>query len=614
MTGTEESALNGGQRVQGSHVRCSSLRVLVFDIWERLNFRVPILLGLSALNGLLEGIGVLLLLPLLGSIGIGNAHTSIPLVGNVGERLLEIGLEPTVGSVLGVVVGVFLVQYIVFVSYSRVAARLQFRYEALWRRDLFSSYLRAEWNFFARCRSGELVNTLVGEANRVCGAFEMFVQVSSAILVVSIYVGLAAATSWPITVYLLLVGAVLFSITRKLVYHGHQIGTDISRWMHALQSHANEILGGAKLIKATSTEEVAGERLSVIVDSIQTAYFHSYFHRALLRGIFEFGAIVALCVMLAVGVGNLGMDAARILVVLALFLRLYPRLSNIQQQLQALNVYLPAIRTTTSALDAARAMREAIDDHPLPGGLEGVPVALDIRDLRVVYGERKILDGVNLSLPAGMTTAIVGPSGSGKSTLVDCILGLVRPQFGKITCNGTELETLPLRAWRRSIGYVGQDTFLFHASIRDNLLWGREAEDSDRMMAAAEKAYAHEFITGMPDGYDTVVGDRGVRLSGGERQRLGLARAVVNRPSLLILDEATSALDSEAEETVLRAVRALGGDVTIVTIAHRLSSVRDADFICVLEEGRVVETGTRESLLARGGRFAELWERQSGTE
>ena len=118
----------------------------------------------------------------------------------------------------------------------------------------------------------------------------------------------------------------------------------------------------------------------------------------------------------------------------------------------------------------------------------------------------------------------------------------------------------------------------------------------------------------MPDGYDTVVGDRGVRLSGGERQRLGLARAVVNRPSLLILDEATSALDSEAEETVLRAVRALGEDVTIVTIAHRLSSVRDADFICVLEEGRVVETGTRESLLARGGRFAELWERQSRTE
>ena len=306
MTGSKESALNGRQRVQGSNVRCPSLRVLVFDIWERLHFRVPILLGLSALNGLLEGIGVLLLLPLLGSIGIGNAHTSIPLVGNVGVRLLEIGVEPTVGSVLGVVVGVFLIQYIVFVSYSRVAARLQFRYEALWRRDLFSSYLRAEWNFFARCRSGELVNTLVGEANRVCGAFEMFVQVSSAILVVFIYVGLAAATSWPITIYLLLVGAVLFSITRKLVYRGHQIGTDISRWMHALQSHANEILGGAKLIKATSTEEVAGERLSVIVDSIQTAYFHSYFHRSLLRGIFEFGAIVALCVMLAVGSGEFG--------------------------------------------------------------------------------------------------------------------------------------------------------------------------------------------------------------------------------------------------------------------------------------------------------------------
>ena len=599
------------QSVSGPLSTRSCLRMLVTDMWRRLNVRVPFLLCLSAFSGLLEGVGVLLFLPLLSGIGIGGAGTNVPLVGDVGRWLSMVGLETTIGSVLGVIVGVFAIQYVVFVSYGRVAARLQFHYEALWRRELFFSYFNAEWAYFTRRRSGELANTLVSEANRVCGAFETIMQVSSAALVISIYVGLAAATSWPTTVYLLLVGAVLCAVTGGLVRRGHRIGTDISRRTQELQSHANEFLGGAKFIKATSTEEVAGQRLSAIVDSIETSYFLSYFHRSLLRGVFEFGAIVALSVMLAVGVRYVNMDPAHILVVLALFLRLYPRLSNIQQQMQALNVYLPAIQTTTAALEAARSMREPIDDRALPTDFCGGPVALEIRNLRVDYGKRTVLDGVNLSLTAGTTTAIVGPSGSGKSTLVDCVLGLVRPRSGTIKCNDVDLTSLPLRAWRRSVGYVGQDTFLFHASVRENLLWGQESGDSGGMIAAAKGAYAHEFITRMPDGYDTVVGDRGVTLSGGERQRLGLARALVSRPSLLILDEATSALDSEAEETVLGAVRALGGDVTTITIAHRLSSVRDADRICVLEDGRVVETGTREDLLARGGRFAELWAMQN---
>ena len=323
---------------------------------------------------------------------------------------------------------------------------------------------------------------------------------------------------------------------------------------------------------------------------------------SLLRSIFEFGAIIALCVILAVGVQTLGIDPARILVVLALFLRLYPRLSNIQQQLQAMNVFLPAIQTTSAVRAGARAASEPSDDRPLPAGFDEGAVALEIRDLHVAYGERTVLDGVSLSLPAGATTAVVGPSGSGKSTLVDCLLGLTQPRSGTIACNGIDLERLPLRAWRRAVGYVAQDTFLFHASVRDNIMWGEDAADAERMTAAAEKANAHEFVARMPDGYDSVVGDRGVRLSGGERQRLGLARALVGRPSLLILDEATSALDSESEETVLEAIRELEDDVTIVTIAHRLSSVRDADNICVLEEG--TRGGDGHARGAFGGRRA----------
>ena len=571
-------------------------------------------MSLSVVNGLLEGIGVLLMLPLLNTIGIGGGAANIPLLGDIDRRLTAVGIEPTTVTILVLIVAVFLVQYLVFLTYSHVVARLQYGYEALWRQDLLSTCLSAGWAFFTRYKSGQLINTLVGETTRVGGALQLLVQVTSAILVIAVYVGLAAATSWQTTLYLIVVGAVLFLSTRWIVRRGRRIGTDISRKSHELQSHANEFIGGAKLIKATSTEHIAARRFTPIVRSLRKLYYWSYFQQSLLRSIFELGAIVALCVILAVGVQNLDIDPARILVVLALFLRLYPRLSNIQQQLQAMNVFLPAIQTTSAVRAGARAESEPIDERPLPTGFGDGPVALEIRDLHVAYGERTILDGVSLSLPAGATTAIVGPSGSGKSTLVDCILGLTQPRSGTIACNGIDLARLPLRAWRRSVGYVAQDTFLFHASVRDNIMWGEEAGDADRMTDAAEKAFADEFIACMADGYDSIVGDRGVRLSGGERQRLGLARALVGRPSLLILDEATSALDSESEETVLSAIRELDDEVTIVTIAHRLSSVRDADHICVLEAGSVVETGTREELLACGGRFAELWALQNRGE
>ena len=596
------------------HESAPALRLLIADIWRRLGGGVLVLLGLSVVNGLLEGIGVLLILPLLNTIGIGGGETKLPLVGDIDQRLSAAGIAPTTVSILVLIVAVFLIQYIMFLAYSHIAANLQSRYEARWRQDLLSSCLSAGWAFFTRFRSGVLINTLVGETTRLSYAFEKLMYVASALIVMSIYVGLAAATSWQTTLYLLLVGAVMFLATRWLVRRGRHIGTGISRHTHELQSHANEFIGGAKLIKVTSTEQVAVQRFATIVESLRKLYYWSVFQYNLLRSIFEFGAIVALCVILAVGVQDMGIDPARILVVLALFLRLYPRLANIQQQLQSLNVFLPAVQTTSAVWASAREACEPIDERPLPTGFGDGPVALEIRDLHVAYGERTVLDGVSLSLPAGATTAIVGPSGSGKSTLVDCILGLTQPRSGTIACNGIDLARLPLRAWRRSVGYVAQDTFLFHASVRDNIMWGEEAGDADRMTDAAEKAFADEFIARMADGYDSVVGDRGVRLSGGERQRLGLARALVGRPSLLILDEATSALDSESEETVLSAIRELDDEVTIVTIAHRLSSVRDADHICVLEAGSVVETGTREELLACGGRFAELWALQNRGE
>jgi ATP-binding cassette subfamily C protein len=207
--------------------------------------------------------------------------------------------------------------------------------------------------------------------------------------------------------------------------------------------------------------------------------------------------------------------------------------------------------------------------------------------------------GINLMIPAKRMTAIVGPSGAGKSTLGDLMMGLLTPDEGRILIDGLPLSGERLGAWRRSVGYVPQENFLFHDTIRVNLQWARSDATESDMRCALDSAAALDFVMALPEGLDTVVGDRGVRLSGGERQRIALARTLLRNPTLLLLDEATSSLDSENERRIQEAVVRLHGDVTVVVIAHRLSTASRADQVVILDEGKMVETGTWKDLMQR---------------
>jgi ATP-binding cassette, subfamily B, bacterial len=225
---------------------------------------------------------------------------------------------------------------------------------------------------------------------------------------------------------------------------------------------------------------------------------------------------------------------------------------------------------------------------------------------------RTVLDGFDLVVPAGETHAIVGSTGAGKSTVVKLLLRLYDADGGRITADGVDVTDVPLRELRRAIGYVGQDVFLFQGTVRDNLAYGRPDAPDDELVRAARLAEAHEFIGELPDGYDTVVGERGQKLSGGQRQRLSIARAILKDPPVLVLDEATSAVDNETEAAIQRSLELVGRDRTVIVIAHRLSTVRHADRIHVLEAGRVVESGTHDELLEERGLYAALWRIQTG--
>ncbi|HEX3409981.1 MAG TPA: ATP-binding cassette domain-containing protein, partial [Candidatus Binataceae bacterium] len=219
------------------------------------------------------------------------------------------------------------------------------------------------------------------------------------------------------------------------------------------------------------------------------------------------------------------------------------------------------------------------------------------------------LRAINLTIPAGRITAIVGPSGAGKSTVADLVMGLFPPDSGRVTIDGTPLVPGAARAWRECIGYVANETALFHLSVRENLLWARPGASEAELLDVLRLAAADEFVRALPRGLETVVGERGAMLSQGERQRIALARALLRRPELLILDEATNSLDYDNEARVLGAIEALSGEVTVLMIAHRLSAIRWADLIYVIEEGVVVESGRWDELNERrDGRFRALCE------
>jgi ATP-binding cassette subfamily B protein/subfamily B ATP-binding cassette protein MsbA len=224
-----------------------------------------------------------------------------------------------------------------------------------------------------------------------------------------------------------------------------------------------------------------------------------------------------------------------------------------------------------------------------------------------------VAKSISLSISAGCTVALVGESGGGKTTLADLIVGLYEPTTGEILVDNCPLTELSLTDWRESIGVVDQEAFLLNASVKENIRFARSEATMEEIVEAAQAAHAHKFIEKLEDGYETVLGDRGFKLSGGQRQRVALARALVRKPQILILDEATSALDTESEREIQKALEEMHNTRTILVIAHRLSTVANADHVIVFGDGRVLEEGTKDDLLSQDGYFARLWRLQLGS-
>jgi ATP-binding cassette subfamily B protein len=373
-------------------------------------------------------------------------------------------------------------------------------------------------------------------------------------------------------------------------------------------------LSGIATIRSFTAEERESERVATASTAYREANRRAIKLSSAFIPLIRMAILAAFTVTLIVG-GQAALDGSLAVGTFSVLVYMTQRLLWPLTRLgETFDLYQRAMASTRRILDLLAV------DPTIVGGPGALPSPLrgEVRfsGVRFRYGAgRPVLDGFDLTVPPGETHAIVGSTGAGKSTVVKLLLRFYDPQDGRITLDGVPVDDVSLVALRREVGYVGQDVFLFQGTVRDNLAYGRPdaADVTDaELERAARLAEAHDFIVELPDGYDTVVGERGQKLSGGQRQRLSIARAILKDPPVLVLDEATSAVDNETEAAIQRSLELVGRGRTVIVIAHRLSTVRHADRIHVLEEGRVVEAGTHDTLVAQRGLYAALWRIQTG--
>jgi ATP-binding cassette, subfamily C, bacterial len=576
------------------------------------SWRVVLALSLMVCVGLTEGVGLLLLVPMLQIVGLNIPQGA---VGQLAESIASIftaaGVPPTLIAVLGLYVLVVCAQAFLHRRQTTLISSLEQGLVVYLRQRLYRAIANTDWLFFSRSQSSDFTHALTIELLRVgIAAYQLLFLVANAI-VTAAYILLAVALSPTITALASACGVGLMLLLRGKARAARASGEMLSAEARSLYAAAGEHLSGMKTVKSYGAQDRNVAFFSKLAERVAQTYLDAVRYQAEATHRFDIGFVLILSLILYVSIEVLAIPVGGLLLLLFLFVRIMPKLSNLQQGYQVFVTELPAFATVAEMQARCEAAAE-----PEPGRSQNVELRHSIRFEGVSFAYEKegssfVISDLDLAVRAGQSTAIVGPSGAGKSTIADLVMGLILPDEGRLLVDDAPLRAEQMRAWRSKIGYVTQETFLFHDTVRANLLWARPDASDEEICEALRLAAAEDFVSRLPEGMQTVLGDHGVRLSGGERQRLALARALLRKPTLLILDEATSSLDSENERRIQRAIEKLHGSMTILIITHRLFTIRSADVIHVLEQGRLVESGDKTRLMAReDGRFLALCKAQ----
>ena len=542
--------------------------------------------SLVLLASVSEGFMLGLLLPLLHALDPSGRPTEES--GAALARILRyFDIQPNLSGVLGI-----FLSFVVIRSLINRQRQLYFNALRLYvvrgiRIALYSGIAHANWLFLKKMRTSDLLSALTTETDRIDRAIHYSLEMPGRATMIGAHVVVAFLIAPALTLLALATGIILAWLVRGRLVESLRIGKALSEAYKQFHLQISELLAGLKITKSYCAEDPYVTAFAEAINNVNDSFLSYLRSQQNARLFQEISAAGAVAIFLWISAGQLRMPVADVLLLALILYRLLPLVQSLQQTAQELMHLAPSAQAILDLLNALEGARE-----PSHGQTQRrLSIREGIRFEKVGFSHQEdsseTISNASFRLPAGTLTVLSGASGAGKSTLLDLIAGLLRPSEGRIWIDELELTEERAQTWRASIAYVLQDPFLFHDTIRANLLIAKRNATERELQEALTCAGAAAFVNALPRGMETIVGDRGYRFSGGERQRLALARALLRRPSLLLLDEPTSSLDEENERFVLEGIEELKGHTTLILVTHRPERVRSADQTLFIEDGKI---------------------------
>lgn len=581
----------------------------VQEVLKRNPGRFLLMFVLGFLSGAFGGLGIGAIIPLFAMVS-DKAPEELNVVTKVVQGFFSFLHVPFTMVYLVVFIALlFIAKALIQFVAKYVNIRTTAEYEERIRRDLFTKTFRAEWPYLMGQRSGYLERIMV---NDVANGTSIILRANDLILLCTsllVYLSVALSISVRVTLFTIFFGGGLFLAFRPFLAKTRRLAQKTALTEKETTHHIAETLSGAKLVKAFGVEDSIIKKGREYFQTLRETKIRSGFYQYFLGQAYEPVGFVFIVILFVFFRRMPGFDLVSFVAVIYLVEKAFLYMQSIQGNLYTINDAAPYLQAFLDYRLVTEGRREGND------GSEPFSFSRKLAFDKLVfsYGEdRQILSGVSFQVKKGEMVGFVGSSGAGKTTIVDLLLRLFKPSSGKILMDGKPITEINLYDWRKNIRYVSQDIFLLNDTIENNIRFFDENISSDDITRAAKMANIHDFIVPLPEGYKTIVGERGVTLSGGERQRVALARALIRNPQILILDEATSSLDTKSEALVQKAIENLRGKTTVIIIAHRLSTVMNCDKLMVLEGGKIVEQGLPKELLKNvGSSFYKMYNIQN---
>lgn len=589
------------------------LITVAYKYLRRYHVLTTIVLFSIIMASLFEGVSFGMLIPLiLGMTTEGvNLLQNLPFFGYLNSLFLSNNQQTFISFMFILLFLILLVKNIFVYLSNTLIVKLKLALVRDCRVKLMNNLLEYDIKYFDSIKTGNIVSNINAETQRMGDFISAVLQLTALTGKVIVFIILLFLISWKVSILVFaLIASVLLPIELILKRVKH-IGSHLTQALADYNYKLIELLGAVRLIKICATEDLEKKNFKSYADKIYETWFKSNKYSKLiipLSEVFIFG-LIALFFIISINLTK--MDFKNIFAFIATYLLV---LAKMLTQLNNLNGMRSDAVSNLAAFASYEALSEERGKKTILSGnriIENFSDSIEFKNVSFSYiNGRQVLDNVNIKIPKGKMAAVVGASGVGKSTMVNLIPRFYEVSLGEILIDGIRLQDLNLSKWRRKIGFVSQDIFIFNASVTSNIAYGYDKLSEEEVVCAAKAANAHDFIMKLPEKYDTILGERGIKLSGGQKQRISISRAIIHNPEILILDEATSSLDTETERLIREAVERLTRGRTVIAIAHRLSTILHSDNIIVLDEGRVVEMGHHWDLLKKNGLYKRLYNAQ----